>query len=452
MTCGSFPTLLAALLAAGKLAEAGQVCRPTPDCFDGRCLGTPVEFLPVDLQLDSWTDGDYVRSNTSVRAHSLVQKDFGIFLHGPKLRPKQQKSGQYAPPLYVSGSLVDKVWRIDDIQMAPAGALAASMKFVSWASAPSTMWFVPPAYDGGPERFLVAEGNPFYLNPGNHTSEMWAGGVDLVDENKCTTLFPVNAVDRFAGKVVNTVECHSSGYCFFSVWKFYDDSLPSNDDCLYWCQTSSPDDPTSCTRSGILTDEGDNKICHVSGTGAVHGFMLGKTDVNNSNSFDMLLLYTGKGTFDAGESHMEMLKIVVSDDGAPKTVSRRAWGTDLTNKSITAGHDVGCDHAWTDDDGKYIWVGSFREKNDGVHMMDYDTGKLVHSIHGISSVITNSKYTYVSGIDGTGSWGKPGSVLAVATCQKYGTQVTGGESAVLLINISQDVTQTPMNAVAELIV
>jgi len=251
---------------------------------------------------------------------------------------------------------------------------------------------------------------------------------------------------------VNTVECHASGYCFFSVWKFYDDSLPSNDDCLFWCQTNSPDDPTSCTRSGILTDEGDNKICHVSGTGAVHGFMLGKTDVNNSNSFDMLLLYTGKGTFDKGESHMEMLKIVVSDDGAPKTVSRRAWGTDLTNKSITAGHDVGCDHAWTDDDGKYIWVGSFREKNDGVHMMDYDTGKLVHSIHGISSVITNSKYTYVSGIDGTGSWGKPGSVLAVATCQKYGTQVTGGESAVLLINISQDVTETPMNVVAELIV
>jgi hypothetical protein len=378
-----------------------------------------------------------VESNSTVPAHALTRRDFGIFLHGPHFRPKQRLAGDYAPPVYVSGSLVDKIWRIDNIQPAPGGALAATLKFVSWANAPSTMWFVPPAYAGGPERFLTAEGNPFFVNPGNHTMDVWLGGVDLVDEENCTTLFPVGGMDRLMGKVVNTVECHASGFCFFSVWKFYDDSLPSNDDCLYWCQTKSLDDPTSCISSGILTDEAGKQLCHRRGKGAVHGFMVGKTDRENSNAFDLLLLYTGKGTFDKGESHMEMLKVVVRRGQAPRTVSRKMWGTDLTNKTVMPGHDVGVDHAWTDDDGKYVWVGSFRKMNDGVHMVEYDTGALVHSIHGISSIIPNKKYTYVSGIAGQGAWGKPGSVLAVATCQEYGSQWTGGESAVVLIDISK---------------
>jgi hypothetical protein len=399
-------------------------------------LGTPVEFFPGQLSLDRWTNGTYV-SSSSVPVHTLIQKDFSIFLHGPTFRPKQRKPQDYAPPLYVSGTVVDKIWRIDNIQPAPSGALAASMKFVAWSSAPSTMWFVPPAHEGGPERFLTAEGNPFVFNPGNHTTEAWLGGVDLVDEDKCTTLFPVGGMDRFfMGKVVNTVQCHSSGFCFFSVWKFYDDSLPASGDCLYWCQTSSVNDPTTCTRSGILANEAGKHICHADGVGAVHGFMVGKTDSDNNNSFDLLLLYTGKGTFDNGDSHIEMLKVVVGQGQTPKTVSRRAWGTDLTNKTVTTGHDVGVDHAWTDDDGKYVWVGSFRKMNNGVHMLEYDTGKLVHSIHGFSSILPNNKYTYVSGVDGQGAWGKPGSVLAVATCQKFGEQLMGGESGVVLIDIS----------------
>ena len=49
----------------------------------------------------------------------------------------------------------------------------------------------------------------------------------------------------------------------------------------------------------------------------------------------------------------------------------------LRQRSVAKPHDVGVDHAWIDDDGKYVWVGTFRQENDGVHMLEYDTGRLV---------------------------------------------------------------------------
>jgi len=46
-----------------------------------------------------------------------MQEDFGIFLHGPLFRPKQRKPQDYAPPLYIVGSLTDKIFKITDIKL-----------------------------------------------------------------------------------------------------------------------------------------------------------------------------------------------------------------------------------------------------------------------------------------------------------------------------------------------
>merc|ERR1712039_51730 len=148
---------------------------------------------------------------------------------------------------------------------------------------------------------------------------------------------------------------------------------------------------------------------------------------------------TGKGTFDAGDSSIFKLRMEVSRGGpksaSVRTLHREPWGAELWQMSVSGPHDVGVDHAWIDDDGKHVWVGTFREKNNGVHMLDYASGKLIHSIHGISSILPG-KYSYTSGIKGIGAWGKAGSLLAVATCEKFGEQFMGGKSAIVLVDIS----------------
>merc|ERR1712048_981877 len=65
------------------------------------------------------------------------------------------------------------------------------------------------------------------------------------------------------------------------------------------------------------------------------------------------------------------------------------FGRDLFETSVNrtspvgkAPVDVGGDHAWADESGKYLWVSTFRTENAGVHMLDYETGDLIYSIHG----------------------------------------------------------------------
>eukprot|EP00931_Biecheleriopsis_adriatica_P035520 TRINITY_DN20446_c0_g1_i2.p1 TRINITY_DN20446_c0_g1~~TRINITY_DN20446_c0_g1_i2.p1 ORF type:complete len:450 (+),score=62.09 TRINITY_DN20446_c0_g1_i2:82-1431(+) len=442
------PSRAVALLTglSSSLVSAKIVCKPTP-CFSGNCSNDAVEavtFTANSFEVQAW-DASMTKYTQlgSVSGHALVRDDFGIFLHGPLFRPAMKKPEDYVPPLYVVGSLTDKIWRLDDIGLSQ-GTLSASMKLLAYAASPSTLFPVRPSYQGGPERLLVAEGNPFEWNPDpTGGASYWQGGVDLIDEHNCTTIFPKEIVDRTVGRVVNTVECHPSGFCFFSVWKFYDDSLPlPSPDCLWWCRVKDINNPTSCLESEVMKDILGNNICHVDGMGAVHGFKIGK-DVSG-NSFDMFLLYTGKGTFDDGDSSIYKLRVTTSiSDGKGQVAveSSARWGTDLWEKSTAAGHNVGVDHAWVDDTGKYVWVGTFRQKSDGVHMLEYDTGKLIHSVFGISNLVPK-KYTYTSGITGVGAWGQPGSVIAIATCMKFGQQFLGGKSAVVLIDISSGANKT----------
>lgn len=102
----------------------------------------------------------------------------------------------------------------------------------------------------------------------------------------------------------------------------------------------------------------------------------------------------------------------VGDD--VQVLSMAVLGTQLFNDTVTKPHDVGGDHVWVDDSGKYIWVSTFRVGNPGVHMLDYVTGELIYSIHGIDKYITDN-YSYSAGIHGTGQLGEPGSYIAVAT-------------------------------------
>jgi len=430
-------SLKAVLAAVGLSTSAGHVvCRPTP-CFSGNCSNDEqqVTFQDTSLTLHAW---DEVKTSYAqqgkISAHHMVHEDFGIFLHGPMFRPAMKKAEDFVPPILLAGSLVDKIWRMDDIVMKD-GALSAQMKLVAYAASPSTMYPIAPSHEGGPERMLVAEGNPFEWNPDpSGGASMWQGGVDLIDENNCTTIFPKNVAERTIGQVVNTVECHHSGFCFFSVWKFYDDSLPlPTPDCLHWCRVSNINDPTSCVESDIMQDDLGNKICHVDVLGAVHGFKIGKD--NADGSFDMFLLYTGKGTFDKGDSSIYKLKVATNANNQVTTMQSARWGEDLWMKTVGKGHSVGVDHAWVDDTGKYVWVGTFRKMSDGIHMLEYDTGKLVHSIFGISDLISK-KYLYTSGLTGVGAWGQKGSVVAIATCMEFGQQFMGGTSALVLIDIS----------------
>merc|ERR1719473_448959 len=108
-------------------------------------------------------------------------------------------------------------------------------------------------------------------------------------------------------------------------------------------------------------------------------------------------------------------------DGDLVVLKSELFGRDLfegtVNRPSTYGkadHDVGGDHAWPDESGKYIWVSTFRTSNPGVHMLDYETGELIYSVHGMDSLVPKN-YAYSAGIHGIGSLGTKGSNLVVGT-------------------------------------
>merc|ERR1711871_1333530 len=63
-------------------------------------------------------------------------------------------------------------------------------------------------------------------------------------------------------------------------------------------------------------------------------------------------------------------------------------------------------------------MGTFRETASGVHLLDYDSGRLHLSITGMSNYLPNN-FAYSAGIHGVGTLGKKGSFLAVATSACY---------------------------------
>merc|ERR1711953_960361 len=104
--------------------------------------------------------------------------------------------------------------------------------------------------------------------------------------------------------------------------------------------------------------------------------------------------------FDAGESSMKKVRCQKTTSGDMTVLKSEVFGRDLfegtTGRPSTYGkadHDAGGDHAWPDESGKYLWVSTFRVSNPGVHMLDYQTGELIYSVHGMDSLVPKIMHT-----------------------------------------------------------
>lgn len=435
------------LLAAGTWAQkltANDLCRPSDPkqggCkIDGSgCAGEQVTFAPYNLTISKWDDTtkNYTLLG-KIESHAIVGKQdtWQMYLHGPRLRPSEKKTEHEVPPLYVQATFNNRIYKFENITKgAPDLPLKATQKMVGNAIAPSTSYPIEDSETGLVKGLLVACGNPFWANSPLHPVHfsMFKGGVDYLNTENCSRVFPLSppATPKVAkqGQVVNTVDCHPKlGVCFFTVWKFYDDTpMFKNDtgpDCLWYCvmKTGGLDGRPVCDKMAVVQDENGAPICSKHGVGAVHGMTVGNTlsiQDSGNGEFDALLVFTGGMKFDEGESSMKKIHCKVSTTpGGVKdmqVIKSTAFATQLFQDTVTPGHDVGGDHAWVDDTKKHVWISTFRLGNPGVHMVDYETGKLLYSIHGIDSYLEDN-YSYSAGIHGTGSLGVPGSALAVAT-------------------------------------
>jgi len=410
-----------------------DMCAP-PSAEEGGCSidgldcdGTRVTLRSYPLNVSNWDKESATSSLVgTLTSYAILgaQDTWQMYLHGPHFRPSERDEPEGIPPVYVFGTFVNKVYRFDNFSPHAVGdsTVEASLKFVGHTMAPSTGFPINDATTGRIKGLLVAEGEPFFVSPG----EIWSGGVQMMHrghETNCTTLFPTGLAE-LTGRVVNTIDCHApTGICFFSVWVFYDDSLPLvMDDCLYYCVMEdgfSTSDNPRCKTTGVLNYANGTGICHREGIGAVHGFTVGNTDPLDPTQFDLLLVFTGKATLNDGESSMQKVRVQVTRGGffqqtSVNVLNNQPFAVDLFTKYGAHGLDVGGDHAWVDDTGLYVWISCFRIGGLGVHMVSYETGELLHSVTGLLQYAPD-QYTYTAGVHGVGTIGKSGSFLTLAT-------------------------------------
>lgn len=233
-----------------------------------------------------------------------------------------------------------------------------------------------------------------------------------------------------------------------------------------------PAAPTRCVAGGVAVDNDGRKICHRNDSyelgvgGGVHGFTVGKSTRGDDATVDLFLVYTGGVDLAGGVSWIRKVTVRVRRNGgadAEHTVTDSAeWGGELWRDSVadiraqssnrTMGpYGVGCDHAWVDESGDHVWVTTFRQPSDGIHMLEYDTGKLVYSVTGFATQTSPApdgcyygrcpdgyyaNYSYAAGLSGRGALGAPGSVVTLATSQNYPTARVGGKGSVWYVDIS----------------
>jgi hypothetical protein len=191
----------------------------------------------------------------------------------------------------------------------------------------------------------------------------------------------------------------------------------------------------NCTKGGVVRYETGDMVCSKEGVGGVHGMVVDNQNrYDDPDQFDMFLVMTGGATFDKGESSLRKVKCQKTSDGDLLVLSSELFGRDLYETSVgrpspfgMAEHDAGGDHAWPDESGKYLWVSTFRLGNAGVHMLDYQTGELIYSVHGMDrwyeEQTGKKNYAYSAGIHGIGQLGTPSSTLVVGTSACTNTDV-----------------------------
>lgn len=392
------------------------------------CEGDSVQFLPHALTVSSYNPATKALAETgSISSWALAggEDTWQMYLHGPLVRERERVDTDSIPPIYVQGTWVQKVYRFDNFSKPESGkALKAQQKMVGHSISPSTSFPIEDANSTRIKGLMVAGGGSFLA-----VAPSYKGGVYFLPadrQKKCTEVFPIDPFHKMWGQSVNTVDCHKgTGICFFTVWQYFDDQSPMwnpiinklTPDCLYYCIAEGLHSSPSCKQSAVVLDEKGDRVCHQHGVGAVHGMTIGNTDKTNPSKFDIFLVFTGKAQFDAGESSMKKLSVEVKGSGSSRELAvlkSQPFATDLFVDLPARGHDVGGDHAWVDSTGKWIWVSTFRLTASGVHLLDYDTGRLHFSITGMSDYLADN-FAYSSGIHGVGTLGQKGSYLAVAT-------------------------------------
>jgi hypothetical protein len=436
------------------LGEPKGKCKINGDGCDGK----PVTFQPTNLTVWKWDKAAKKYGSKPIgqlEAHVAAgsDDDWQMYLHGPMFRPWREMCANCShPPLYVQATFTNKVFRFDNLKKEAGRGkpMHGIQKVVADAIAPSTSFPIETSFDsdkpGELQGLLVAEGQPFLVNAPldpKHTELDW-GGVDYISD-KCDRIFP-SKVDPahlgIGGDVVNTVSCHPhSGICFFSVWKFYEDQPPFWNnltkkllpDCLHYCVV---DDLSKigggCKKGGVVKDENGVPVCSKPGIGAVHGMTVAfganyTIKYKDPNEFDIFLVMTGGAQFVGGESSLQKVHCKKDANGDLAVVKTDPhFGSDLFEASVNrtspvgkAPVDVGGDHAWADESGKYLWVSTFRTENAGVHMLDYETGDLIYSIHGTATWegkgVVKHNYAYSAGIHGGGWLGNPRGTLLLGT-------------------------------------
>merc|ERR1712224_228349 len=144
-------------------------------------------------------------------------------------------------------------------------------------------------------------------------------------------------------------------------------------DCLHYCIADSLDQVHAvCKKGGVVTDENGEQIRSKPGVGAVHGMTVSTVVHPDPNEFDIFLVFTGGAQFVGGESSMKKVLCRKNNSGDLEVLKSEAFGRDLFEASVNrssptgmAPVDVGGDHAWVDESGKYVWVSTFRLENAG---------------------------------------------------------------------------------------
>jgi hypothetical protein len=201
-------------------------------------------------------------------------------------------------------------------------------------------------------------------------------------------------------------------------------------DCLHYCITDGLENMANgCKKGGVVKDEHGEPICSKSGVGAVHGMTVAfgaNLTHKDPNEFDIFLVMTGGAQFVGGESSLQKVLCMRDANGDLVVKKTQLFGRDLFETSVNrtspygkAPVDVGGDHAWADESGKYLWVSTFRTANAGVHMLDYETGDLIYSIHGTATFqgqgIAKHNYAYSAGIHGGGWLGHERGTILLGT-------------------------------------
>lgn len=430
-------------LASASLAQLiDPMCRKPADTEVNE-----VFLKPWDVSIDQWLPEvkQYVtRGKTTTKVLAQSKGDFesdhafGISVHaanvyGGKHDPNTNK---YLPPVYFGASFKNTFYHLSDVlfeDINTPNKTSGNLKVHGYGLGPSGIWNVEDK-EGNFAGQLIGGGNPFRINRDPETGETIRskGSVAFLPKDpseSCPMLFPEADVDD-KGKVVNTVYCHKpTGVCFFSVWKFLTRTERLDPDCLWWCIPDDLSNPTSCLSEDILTYEnGRTKVCNTKieeGThygGGVHGFTLGNTDPSDPSIFDLILIFTGGPEIEGpgGVSHMKKITVQRRGDSVV-TLKVEEFGSQLWQDTVELPYDAGLDHGFLEEGGEYLWISSFREKNPGIHMVDYSTGELIYSLHGFNGSVAD-QYTYPSGVHGFGRAGQKGSFLVLTTSTLKGLQ------------------------------